>query len=557
MKLTMKNQYKNYPKCLLILLVICLGCKKDYLSFDYTDGSIREEDVWKSDRNSRGFLNTAYAGLINGYSVDGDGALLAAASDEAVNSNLSSAINIINNGTWSSLRTFDNQYNNMYSYIRRTNLFLENSPGSAIIPATDIPRLRGEAFFLRAMYHFELMKRYGPIILATRSYTTSDNLDLPRNPVDEVVAQIVLDCDEAAKLLPVSQADYGVADRGRATTGAALALKSRVLLYAASPLYNLSGDLSKWTAAAAAAKQLIDLNKNSLLTLAQLGNLWDFQVAVSNYSPEVIFATNVSATNSIEVNNAPVSYDGAKGRTNPTQELVNAFEMKVTGKPITDNTSGYSAANPYSTTGATARDPRLALFIMYNGQTFKSKPVETFSGGKDNVPTNTNNTKTGYYMRKFLSESAAWAPGATTNRNRPWIFFRYSEILLNYAEALNEAGGLLADVYPYVNQVRTRAGMPALPAGLTQSQMRDRIQNERRVELCFEGHRFFDVRRWKKGAEFLNRPVTGIQITKVGTTLTYTPFTVESRIFAERNYLFPIPQVELNKTTKLSQNPGY
>lgn len=553
----MKNHYKNYPKCFLIILVICFGCKKDYLSFDYTDGSIRQEDVWTSDRNSRGFLNTVYAGLINGYSVDGDGALLAAASDEAVNSNLNSRINIINNGTWGSLRTIDDQYNNMYSYIRRTNLFLENSPTSAIIPATDIPKLKGEAYFLRAMYHFELMKRYGPIILSTRSYTTTDDLDLPRNSVDEVVAQIAADCDEAIKVLPAAQADYGTADRGRATAGAALALKSRVLLYAASPLYNTTGDLSKWTAAATAAKQLIDLNKNSLLTVAQLANLWDFQVAVSNYSPEVIFATNVSATNSIESNNAPVSYDGAKGRTNPTQELVNAFEMKVSGKPITDNTSGYSAANPYSTTGATARDPRLALFIMYNGQTFKSKPVETFTGGKDNVPTVTDNTKTGYYMRKFLSESAVWTSVSPVTRNRPWIFFRYSEILLNYAEALNEASGPVADVYTYVNRVRNRAEMPALPAGLTQVQMRERIQNERRVELCFEGHRFFDVRRWKKGAEFFNKPVTGIQITKVGTTLTYTPFTVESRIFQDKNYLFPIPQTELNKTTKLKQNLGY
>lgn len=553
----MKNHYKNYPKYLLMILVIFVGCKKDYLTFDYTDGSIREEDVWTSDRNSRGFLNTAYAGLINGYSVDGDGALLASASDEAVNSNLNSVINIINNGTWSSLRTFDDQYNNMYSYIRRTNLFLENSTNSAITPATDIARLKGEAYFLRAMYHFELFKRYGSIILATRSFTTTDDLDLPRNSVDQVVAQISADCDEAIKVLPAAQADYGTADRGRATAGAAIALKSRALLYAASPLYNPTGDLAKWTAAAAAAKQLIDLNKNSLLTLAQLASLWDFSVGASNYSPEVIFATNVNATNTIESNNAPVSYDGARGRTNPTQDLVNAFEMKVSGKPITDNTSGYSSTNPYSTSGATARDPRLALFIMYNGQTFKSRPVETFIGGKDNVPTNTNSTKTGYYMRKFLSESASWASGATTTRNRPWIFFRYSEILLNYAEALNEANGPVADVYTYVNQVRARATMPALPVGLTQSQMRDRIHNERRVELCFEGHRFFDVRRWKKGTEFFNKAVTGIQITRTGTVLTYTPFTVENRVFDNKNYLYPIPQAELNKTTNLIQNPGY
>ncbi|WP_378981218.1 RagB/SusD family nutrient uptake outer membrane protein [Pedobacter lithocola] len=537
--------------------MICMGCKKDYLKFDYTDGSIREEDVWKSDRNSRGFLNTTYAGLINGYSVDGDGALLASASDEAVNSNVNSRINIINNGTWGALRTIDDQYNNMYTNIRKTNLFLEKSGSSAITPASDIVRLKGEAYFLRAMYHFELMKRYGQIILATRSYTTTDDLDLPRNTLDEVIAQISADCDEAIKVLPASQSDLGVADKGRATAGAALALKSRMLLYAASPLYNTNGDLSKWTAAAATARQLINLNKNSLLPLAQLGNLWDFSVAASNYSPEVIFATNVSATNSIESNNAPISYEG-KGRTNPTQELVNAFEMRVSGKPITDNTSGFSPTDPYSTTGASARDPRLSLFIIYNGQSFKSRAVETFTGGRDNMPININNTKTGYYLRKFLSESSAWATGATSvNRNRPWIFFRYSEVLLNYAEALNEASGPVTDVYTYVNQIRLRAGMPVLPAGLTQSQMRERIQNERRVELCFEGHRFFDVRRWRKGTELFNKSVSGIQITKTGTSLTYVPFQVENRVFTEKNNLFPIPQSELNKASKLKQNPGY
>lgn len=122
---------------------------------------------------------------------------------------------------------------------------------------------------------------------------------------------------------------------------------------------------------------------------------------------------------------------------------------------------------------------------------------------------------------------------------------------------MNEANGPLQEVYTYVNQVRARAAMPALPAGLTQAQMRDRIQNERRVELCFEGHRFFDVRRWKKGNEFLNKPVTGIQITKAGTTYTYNRFTVENRIFLDKNYFFPIPQSELNRTTKLVQNPGY
>lgn len=132
------------------------------------------------------------------------------------------------------------------------------------------------------------MKRYGPIVLANRSFALNEDLDLPRNPVDEVVTLIVSDCDEAAKVLPASQTEWGAADKGRATQAAALSLKSRVLLYAASPLYNTPGDITKWSAAAAAAKQVIDLGKNSLLTLAALPNLWNFSVTSSIYNPEII-----------------------------------------------------------------------------------------------------------------------------------------------------------------------------------------------------------------------------------------------------------------------------
>ena len=542
---------------ILVVMAVLSACKKDYLSFEYTDGSIRENDVWSLDINARNFLNSSYFGLTRGYSIDGDGAMLASGSDEAVNSNPSSSVNILNNGTWGPLRTIDDQYNNMYNFIRRTNLFLEKSLNSAITPATDIPRLRGEAFFLRGMYHFELMKRYGAIIIANRSFTAEEDLDMTKNTVDEVVRQIAADCDSAAAYITaISSLEWGTGDKGRATKAAALALKAQTLLYAASPLYNPANDRTKWASAAAAAKAVIDLNKHSLLTLAQLPNLWNFNTLP--YNVEVIFASTAENTIAIERDNAPISYEG-NGRTNPTQELVDAFEVRATGKQISDPTSGYVPSNPYAATGAGARDPRLGLFVMYNNSIFKTRPVETFTGGKDNVPANVNSSRTGYYLRKFLSESAVWESGKTaTLQRRPWVMSRYADILLIYAEALNESVAAPdANVYAAVNQVRTRAGMPNLPAGLTQAQMRDRIQNERRVELCFEGHRFYDVRRWKKGEEFFNKAVSGVQITKTGTTFTYTRFQVEPRVFSDKNYLFPFPQGELNKTSKLAQNAGY
>ncbi len=533
-------------------MTLVSACKNDYLDFTYTDGNIRDEnDIWSSDRNTRGFLNNVYFGLLNRYNLDGNGSMLSQASDEAVNSNLTSSINIFNNDTWGSLRTNDDQYANMYNYIRRANIFLEKAPESGVTPASDIPKLRGEAFFLRALFHFELMRRYGPIVLATKSFTLSDDLDLPRSTVDEVAAQIARDCDSAAAVLTPSLVDLGAGDKGRATATAALALKARTLLYAASPLNNEGNDVTKWQRAADAARAVVATGKHNLLTQAQLPNLWNYGTLA--YNNEVIFATQADNNNTLELNNAPISYDGARGRTNPTQELVDAFDVRSTGKPITDPTSGYNPANPYAD-----RDPRLALFIITNGQTFKGRAVETFEGGRDRVPTNVNSTKTGYYMRKFMSESAFWGVGSAINVRRPWVMFRYAEVLLNYAEALNEAQGPVADVYSAVNQIRARVGMPALPAGLTKDQMRERIQRERQVELCFEEHRFFDVRRWKRGEQLFNRPVTGIKITRNGTALTYERFEVDRRIFNAKMYRFPIPQVELNRAPKnLKQNPGW
>ena len=550
---------------LLTWLASTTACKKDYLEFEYTDGGISEAEVWNSDRHARGFLNNAYNGLPYRYSLDGNGAMLASGSDEAVNSNLNSAINVFNNDTWGPLRSFDSQYATTYNFLRRTNLFLENAPTSAIVPATDVRKLMGEAYFLRAFYHAELMKRYGAIILANRSFGLAEELDLPRNSFGEVVEQIVADCDSAAAVLTVVIADQGEGDRGRASQAAALALKARTLLYAASPLNNPAGDASKWQAAADAAKAVINLNKHRLLAptvpappaaapnpWALLPNVWNYSVAAFN--TEVIFATVANNTNTIDRDNAPISYDGGLGRTNPTQEMVDAFEMKTTGKPITDPTSEYRPANPYAN-----RDPRLELFVMVNGSLFKTKPVEIFTGGKDNSPANVNSTKTGYYLRKFLSESATWGVGAVTTVRRPWVLFRYAEVLLNYAEALNEAKGPTEpDVRAYVNRVRIRAGMPVLPAGLSKAQMRDRIQNERRVELCFEDHRFFDVRRWRKGEQFFNGPVSGMRITKNGAGLSYERFKVEDRVFTEKMYRFPIPVGELIAAPKnLEQNPSW
>ncbi|MEJ5995131.1 RagB/SusD family nutrient uptake outer membrane protein [Pedobacter sp. Du54] len=578
---------KNICYMFLSVMLIATGCEKDsYLQdgkFSGTD-NITEDQLWANPDYARLFLNNVYASLDDRYNLT-DGAILASGSDEAVNSNLNSSITTLNNGTWSPVKTFDDVYADMYVGIRKANMFLEKADGSAIIPLDEllpanvpenqtydsqIQRLRGQAFFLRAFFEFELLKRYGSFIIVTKPLAVTDPLDVPRNTFDQCVAQISSDCEEAITRLPLSPLQWNTTNRGRATGTAAMALKARLLLYAASPLYNPSGDPAKWQAAADAAKRIMDTGKHTLYT--SYPNIWLWNVGA--YNNETIFATSTLNTNSIEQNNAPVSYDAANGRTNPTQGFVDAFEMKATGKPISDATSGYNENNPY-----TGRDPRLGFTVLFNSASvqpmissynFKGKPVETFVGGKDGLNLNVNATKTGYYMRKFLSESASWA-GTTTNIRRPWIFFRYAEVLLNYAEALNEAQGpaQLTEILRVVNLIRARPGvaMPALqttnPSGNgyvepTKEELRKRIHNERRVELAFEEHRFFDVRRWKEGEAIFNAPVTGMRIVPTSaTTFTYTRFNVENRSFTAKNYLYPISQSELNRAPALKQNPGY
>jgi len=573
---------RKYILYLTLILITALGagCKKYLDDGSVTEGPITEQQVWANNDYARGVLNSAYTSVPDRYNLDDNGAMQASATDEAVNSNLNSNIYTFTNGTWSPFRTVDDVYSNMYTGLRRANMFIANVDASNIVStpselvkdadpvrasydstlAGQKSRLKGEAFFLRAYFHFELLERYGSIVLATRVFNTDEELNLPRNTFDECVNRILIDCDSAILRLPPYTDSWSASNKGRATQTAAMAVKSRLLLYAASPLYNPSGDAAKWQKAADAAKALIDRNLHSIIN--PYVNVFLFGTAP--YNKEVIFSGQPSSRNDIEQNNAPVSYDGALGRTNPTQEMVDAFEMRTTGRLITDPLSGYNSSTPY-----TNRDPRFDLVIHYNGKTYKSKTIDTYIGGKDGIGANVNATKTGYYMRKFFNDGVTWNQQSNTSSRRPWVIFRYAEILLNYAEALNEVQGPTADVLRYVNQIRQRTGiaLPALqtsnPTGNgyvqpTKDAMRERIHNERRVELCFEGHRFFDVRRWKEGARFFNVPVTGMRITPSGTgTFTYERFQVQNRVFADKNYLYPISQSELNRAPALKQNPGY
>jgi starch-binding outer membrane protein, SusD/RagB family len=377
----------------------------------------------------------------------------------------------------------------------------------------------------------------------------SDPALFTRASLQEGINYVVQQLNEAAQVLPRDNSKNW--EKGRATKGAALALKSRLLLYAASPLYNAG----TWQAAADAAKAVMDLNKYSLNP--DYANLF---IAEEGNSNEIIFARfyNLNSRHTaLEIANGPNGYDAWGGNT-PLQNLVDAYEMN-TGKPIEAPDSGYDPQNPYAN-----RDPRFYATILYNGAQYRGRSVETFTaGGKDSKdgPSSWNTSQTGYYLRKFMDDTNPIQNPWNVAGRQPWIYFRYAEILLNYAEAQNEAVGPDATVYEAINAIRSRPGinMPALPAGLSQAEMRERIRRERQVELAFEEHRFYDVRRWKIAEVTENAPAYGMAITKTGDTFTYTrKVALEGRRFEKQHYWLPIPRAEIQASgNKLQQNQDY
>jgi starch-binding outer membrane protein, SusD/RagB family len=422
-------------------------------------------------------------------------------------------------------------------------------------------KLLGELKFIRAFRYHDLIRNYGGIILMGDKVTDlyKDTLQaealFKKASLKESIDYAVSQLDEAAALLPVN--NDGSWLLGRATKGAALALKSRLLLYAASPLYATG----TWIAAASAAQAVISLNKYSIYT----GGYSNLFLAGDNNEAifERLYTKNSNHTH-LEIANGPNGYGGWGGNL-PLQNLVDDYQMD-NGKPITDGTSGYDPNNPY-----VGRDKRFYASILYNGASYRGGIIETFlPGGKDSKDgkENWNTSKTGYYLKKFMNDAYPLQNPWGNAGFQPWYYIRYAEILLNFAEAANEAYG--ADVVPSgstlsartaVNLIRQRpsVGMPDLPAGLSQSQMRDAIRNERRVELAFEEHRFYDVRRWKIADVTENKPAGGINVTKNGSSFTYaTKVALDGRHFETKHYWLPIPRAEIQASNnKIPQTTGY
>ena len=558
----MKNKFLNHIIVAAGLMSL-VSCKKDLLDVTPTD-RVSEASLLGDSSLFESFVTNRYIG-VRLQDKEGDGtnpgfgrgfeyAMWSSLTDESIYNN--------DDNTWLIQRGLlapENTgiagtiWGRSYRSIRECNWALNNIAEVAMSEAHK-NRLIAELKFIRAFRYHDLIRNYGGIVLmGDQVYNLSDNLQdeklFTRSSLADCMTYVLSELDAAAAGLP----DTWTA--GRATKGAALALKSRLTLYAASPLYNTG----TWQDAVNAAQAVIGLGKYSLYT-GGYGNLF-----LDANNGETIFArlyTKNAGHTHLEIANGPNGYGGWGGNL-PLQNLVDDYEMS-NGKPITDATSGYNAQDPY-----TDRDPRFYATILYNGAMYRGRAIETFTpGGKDSKDGNDNwnTSKTGYNLKKFMNDAYPLQNPWGNAGFQPWYYFRYAEILLNFAEAANEAGG--ADVVPSgatlsartaINLIRTRAGMPDVPAGLSQSDMREAIRRERRVELAFEEHRFYDVRRWKIADVTDNKPALGITITKSGSTLTYaTKVALDNRAFSSKMYWLPIPRAEIQASAnKIQQNTGY
>lgn len=576
---------RKYIKIFLVILGVgLLSCEK--LIEPKSDNILSEDQLLSNPIHAEGILLKAYTSLPDDYTFATD-----VASDDAVSNDPTSVFRSMAVGNWRASNNAISQWTSAYENIFYINKFLSvyenviwsNDPN--LTPANNElrnslhkKRLKGEAYGLRAYYKWLLLQYHGGISesgellgfpIIDEYITTADNWALPRNTFAECVTSIFNDFDVAIQNLPAKwenlptgganpeinghiNATSGARFLNRVNGNAAIALKSRVALLAASPAFSASSGVT-WAQAAAIAGPLM----KDLGALYASGRV--FYKEKSN--KEILWNRSEVQKRTWEQNNFPPSLYGY-GRTNPTQELVNAFGMK-NGYPITDATnSTFSPANPYAN-----RDPRLADYIVYNTSTMKSTVINTYIGATANgINSLLTSTRTGYYLKKFMSESVKLDPGSPANAGHTYTLVRMTELLLNYAEAANEAWGPTGDPNGYgftakslIGNLRARAGITqpdAYLASITDAAgLRNLIRNERRIELCFEGFRFWDLRRWNNVSD-MKAPVNGVYITNNAGVYSYNYSTVEDRKYTDDMIYGPIPY---NETVKYNivQNKGW
>jgi hypothetical protein len=525
---------------------------------DYKEYSVYDEDyVKKTFARSAGLVTSIYNDLDYDFG-NYNGALLASATDEAVYSHAGNAIETFYNGGWSATNNNDaSLWTKCWRGISYANLYLDTFKDEKFeeyLMDLDYKQelhqyqnLQYEARFLRAYYYFLLVRSFGGVPLITKSMDANETNSQLRATSDEVFQFINSECEAIKDSIVKDYSNLGNMqlksknETGRANNLAVLALKARAALYYASPLFNTSNDKERWHQAALANKELIDACKDRGMKLtADYGSL--FQKDNWKNSEECIFVRRIVArSNSFEKYNFPIGLENAGGGNCPTHNLVEAYEDG---------------------------DIRLAATVAMNGEQWPNDILETYVGGANGQPI-AYATPTGYYLKKYVNKSLTIGASNATTEQHHWVTFRLGEFYLNYAEAmLNYTGSgyetaqdLNMTAAAALNVVRSRAKLNAISTGLSADQFAERLENERFVELAFEGHRFYDLRRWKKAGEAKYRTIKSVEIIKnADDTFTETVKTDDSTrsYWDDKMLLFPIAQSEILKSGgQLSQNPRW
>lgn len=527
------------------------------------------------------------------------------ATDDAVSNDVSNAYRRMAEGSWRS----DNNPLDQWQYLRASwqyiNQFIEvcqkvDWAQDEVASELYKMRFRGDAYGMRALYMLHLLMAHAGwsadgqllgIPILTEPETVSSDFNKPRDTFKACLELLNKDVDQCIADLPADYGDlktaaevpekykqmgatleeynrvFGDHAKNRMNPKVARAIRAQAALLAASPAYSAGSGVTWEEAANLMAEVLKNLGPNPVSQLDPTGNVWYTDQSgltdlVQGYNrPEFLWRSNKDESNSMEKDQFVPTLFG-NGRVNPSQNFVDVFPM-ANGLPITDPNSGYNPQDPYA-----GRDPRLDLYIIHNKSTYKGKTIITAADGTDNNAMNKfdgKSTRTGYYLKKFLVEDVNADPTAATQGKhvKPWI--RYTEIFLSYAEAANEAWGPKGtgsngySAYDVIKAIRRRAGVGGTndtyleECATDKAKMRELIRNERRIELCFEGFRFWDLRRWKVDLSKLNETVKGMKIT--GTHYEVVP--VEERQYSDYMYFGPIPYSETIKFDALVQNAGW
>ncbi|MCM1489998.1 MAG: RagB/SusD family nutrient uptake outer membrane protein [Muribaculum sp.] len=572
-----------------IAAMMSLGLTACSDQMNYHEYKVNDEEWVKRDFQTVVNLTTnVYRNLESDWGQMYSGGSLCSATDEAVYSHAGNSIETYYNGSWSPTNALSNTWSNAWGAISYCNLILDRF-SELTFPEHELEKnymdqmirynnLQWEMRFMRAYQYFRLVRQYGDVPLITEFLDADETNNAPKVSADDIFKFID---DECLAIKDTIISDYSGAynslenESGRVNNLGVLALRARAALYHASPLFTQGKSDSEikelWRQAAIANKECIDECRKRSMRLA---NDYSKLFLKTNYSDseatkEIIFATRTAAARTMEQYNFPIGMNNAGGGNCPTENLVSAYET-TNGLAIDDpaNTQ-YDPQNPYKN-----RDKRLEATVAVNGEKWPNyldtDALETFVGGANSRTHSSNNgTPTGYYLKKYVDREQKISGSGTTTSTHTWVIFRLGQVYLDYAEAmLNYTGSgyateenLAMSAAEAINMVRTRAGQPDLPTGLSKDEFTKRYENERFVELAFEGHRIYDVRRWMKAPQYF-KDIKVMDITKAADgTLTFNTVTnpswITQRQWQDKYYLWPIPQADILKSGALEQTPGW